>query len=66
MKQLSKTFVIAIAFALTFGTVSPAFSASPQFEAPIQFLESSQLKHIGKFDGDSFPDLLLVYQNKIS
>ncbi len=66
MKQLSKTFVIALAFALTVGIVPPASSASPQFESPVQSLESSQLKHIGKFDGDSVPDLLLVFQNKIS
>ncbi len=66
MKQLSKTLVTVMAFALTAGIVPAASSASPQFESPVQSLESSQLKHIGKFDGDSVPDLLLVYQNKIS
>jgi hypothetical protein len=50
---------------LLFLTSFPAFSATPQFEVPIQSLESSQLRHIGKFDGDSIPDLLLISQNRV-
>ena len=66
MKQSTKSKIIGIALAISVGFAYPAFSASPQFESPIQALESSQLRHVGNFDGDSYPDLLLLAQDKIS
>ena len=65
MKQMPRAFILFLSLALSFLIALPAFSASPQFETPVQSLESSQLKHIGAFDKDSLPDLLLVFQNKI-
>ena len=66
MKPHSKRLSVVLASIIVIGSAFPAFSIEPQFEVPIQSLESSQLRHIGKFDGDSIPDLLLVYQNKLS
>jgi hypothetical protein len=60
-----KTLAFGIAFLTSLGINSPAFSAVPQFDAPIQSLESSQLRHVGNFDGDSFADLLLLSQDKL-
>ena len=58
--------VLTLVLVLSVGTMVPAFSALPEFEVPIQSLEASQFRHVGKFDGDSKPDLLFVYQDKLS
>ena len=66
MKIGRRLFSVVLAIVIVIGSALPAISVEPQFETPIQSAESIQLRHIGKFDADSVPDLLFVYQDKLS